>query len=120
MHHRIIGVPAHKIHLVFNRAQDDVNDEFGAVLNYAKREKTCVANPECAIPESEIFDMLAVRKISLEQALEDQTDYKAALRKANEDGDSKAFNKASQALQIQKMAKGTDRQLRRVFELLTA
>ena len=74
------GIPAEKIRLVFNRVDADVADEFAHVVNYVKKEKNATANTDAAIFENELFDALAVKKLTVEALLKDETDYKALLR----------------------------------------
>ncbi len=61
-------------------------EEFGPILNFAKKQKNCIANPDAAIFENELFDMLSVKKITIGDALGDETDYKAKARELGKDG----------------------------------
>jgi len=115
-----LGVPREKIRIAFNRVQDTVSDEFPVILNFATKDKLCIADPDAAIFESEIFNLLSKRKMTLQQALDDQTDYKAAARAARAAGDERAEVRARDDLAIQKMSKSTAKQLRKVLEILTA
>jgi len=114
------GIPAEKIRLVFNRVEADVADEFGPILNYARKNRKCVANPEASIFENELFDMLAIKKISIAEALADETDYKAKARELGKDGDSKLKNHYTDMLVIKSLAKGVNRNLDTVFSALLA
>ncbi len=76
-----MGIDAEKIRIVFNRVEGDVSEEFPYVVAYAKKEKSCIANPDAAIFENELFDALGVKKLTLSALLADETDYKALLRK---------------------------------------
>lgn len=114
-----LGVEASRIALVFNRTQD-VEGDFSDVLNFAKKTGQATANPDCFIPESELFSLLADKKINISQALDDQTDWKSELKAARIADDKKAFQKAADMVAIQKMSKSMDRQLQHVFDLLTA
>lgn len=114
-----LGVDAPRIAIVFNRTSD-VEGEFADVLNFAKQTGKVTANPDGFIPESELFSLLADKKINISQALDDQTDWKAELKAARIADDKKSFQKAVDMVAIQKMSKAMDRQLQHVFELLTA
>lgn len=114
-----LGVEAPRIAIVFNRTSD-VEGEFADVLNFAKQTGKVTANPDGFIPESELFSLLADKKINISQALDDQTDWKAELKAARIADDKKSFQKAVDMVAIQKMSKAMDRQLQHVFELLTA
>lgn len=113
-----IGVTADKIAFVFNRTSD-VDEEFSDVLRFVEKSGIAGANLECFVPESELFTLLADKKINIAQALADQTDWKAQLKSASKDGDKKAFRKAADMVAIQKMSKSMDRQLHHVFDVLT-
>ncbi|WP_223953287.1 StbB family protein, partial [Aeromonas caviae] len=41
-----MGIDAEKIRIVFNRVEGDVSEEFPYVVAYAKKEKSCIANPD--------------------------------------------------------------------------
>ena len=43
-----LGVPPEKIRVLFNRVVKDVHEEFALVLNYARKEKNCIANPDAS------------------------------------------------------------------------
>jgi len=115
-----LGVPREKIRIVFNRVQDSVLDEFPVILNFARKDGLCIADADAAIFEAEIFDLLSKRKMTLQQAIEDESDYKAAARAARAAGDDRAEARARDDQAIQKQAKSTARHLRRVFEIVTA
>jgi MinD-like ATPase involved in chromosome partitioning or flagellar assembly len=112
-----LGVPGERVKFVFNRVTDPVESSFADVLDFAKKTKSAIANPDCVVPESDLFDLMATRKMNIADALLDTTDYKAALKDAKDD--QKAFNKARDGLSIQKQSKALNRQLEYVFGLLT-
>lgn len=119
-----LGVPGEKVHFVFNRVEltQSVEEKFPDVLDFAKKTKHAIANPECYIQESLVFGLMAVQKTNISAVLADQTDYKARVQEAlaSEEGrEGKAWKKASTALQTQKQAKSLDRRMEKVFRLLT-
>jgi CO dehydrogenase nickel-insertion accessory protein CooC1 len=75
-----IGIPKEKIRIVFNRVNDDVDEEFPFVIGRYKKDKDFILNKECAIFENELFDALAVKGLTVDALLSDQTDYKALLK----------------------------------------
>ncbi len=113
------GIPPEKIHLVFNRVDADVKDEFSLVLNYARKEGNCSVNTDAAIFENEVFDMLAVRKLTISAALADETDYKTKLRELGRDGDPKLKSRYLDMHAIKALAKSVNRNLDTVFSILT-
>lgn len=112
------GVPADKISIVFNRVETDVSEEFGPVLTFARKSKSCRADPEAAIFENEIFDLLAVKKLSLPEVLSDETDYRAKAREIGKDGDNKLRTHYTELHVIKSLAKSVNRNLDAVFSIL--
>ncbi|TFW28468.1 StbB family protein [Duganella callida] len=112
------GIPAEKIHLIFNRVESDVAEEFGPVLNFVKKSKSCIANPEAAIFENELFDMLSVKKLAIGDVLADETDYKAKARELGKDGDAKQKSHYSDMHIIKALSKSVNRNLDTVFAAL--
>ena len=115
-----LGVPAEKIHMIFNRVAADmeVEREFATLLEYVKREKICIANPECFVPESDIFNSRAARKLTLAAALADKTDYRALLKEARQAGKTKDFDRYLDLFSVQEQVKDIARQLDRVHQIL--
>ena len=112
------GIPTDKIRVVFNRVEADVAEEFGPILNFAKKQKNCIANPDAAIFENELFDMLSVKKITIGDALGDETDYKAKARELGKDGDAKLKTHYSDMHVIKSLSKSVNRNLDAVFAAL--
>ena len=82
-----LGIPKHKIRVVFNKAEvdDDVEVEFESVIGYAERDKGFVANPKAVIHVNEVFERLKSVGISLGDITADPTDYRSKLREAKDD-----------------------------------
>jgi hypothetical protein len=112
------GIPADKIRVLFNRVEGDVAEEFGPLLNYVKKEKNAIANPDAAIFENELFDLLSVKKLSIGGVLSDDTDYKAKLRELGPEGDAKLKAHYSDLHVIKALAKSVNRNLDTVFSAL--
>lgn len=110
-----LGVPAERIRVVFNRVEESVADEFAPVLAFARKEGLCVANPDAAIFENEVYGMLAIKRIGMSAALADKTDYHAELRGIRRQDDPKRYNHISDMLVIQALARAASRNLDRVF-----
>lgn len=112
-----IGIQPSRIKVVFNRVAADANEEFAAIINFSKRQKTCQADPEAAIFENELFDMLAIKKITIQGALADQTDYKTKAREAK-DADLKTKTHYTDMHVIKSLAKSVNRNLDSVYGTL--
>jgi len=113
------GVPKAKVRVLFNRVDTDPEDEFKQVFAYAKLKKTCIANPEAALFESDIFDMLSAKRMSLGALMADETDYRAAMRTADK-ADKKAYNHMSDMHLLKSLSKPAIRQLDKAFDALFA
>jgi hypothetical protein len=111
------GIPPEKIRLVFNRVDADVAEEFQFVLNYAKKEKNCIANPNVAVFENELFDALAVKKLTIAALLADETDYKAML-KNNPDASAKDRAQWGDLHALKALARSVRRNLDTVYDAL--
>ncbi|ANC47751.1 MULTISPECIES: StbB family protein [Burkholderiales] len=111
------GIPPEKIRIVFNRVEADVADEFTHVLNYAKKEKNCIANTDAAIFENELFDALAVKKLTVDALLSDETDYKAML-KNNPDASAKERSHWGDMHALKALARSVRRNLDAVYDAL--
>ncbi len=111
------GIPPEKIRIVFNRVEADVADEFTHVLNYAKKEKNCTPNTDAAIFENELFDALAVKKLTVDALLSDETDYKAML-KNNPDASAKERSHWGDMHALKALARSVRRNLDAVYDAL--
>ena len=111
------GIPAEKIRLVFNRVNKDVEEEFGHVFRHVAKERNAIANPAAAIYESELFSALAVKKLTIEALIADQTDYKGLLRD-NRDASDKDRNYWGDMFGLRSLARSVQRNLDAVFVVL--
>lgn len=114
-----MGVPRNKIRVLFNRVESSVAEEFSHVCRYAEKERNCIADQRVAVFENEIFDLLNSRQLTIAAALQDSNDYKAMLRGLGADGDPKLRSLYCDMLAIKSLAVGVNRQLDRVFGILT-
>lgn len=112
-----LGIPPEKIRIIFNRVNEDVSAEFPTILGL-KSLNLCVVNPDAAIYENEIFDMLSTKKLTMEAVMTDPVDYKAKLREIGRDGDprQRAFFEDMHA--IKALAKPMNRQFDRAYQAL--
>lgn len=112
-----IGVPAERVRVLFNRIDADVKEEFAAIFGYARQAGSFVANPEAAVFENEVFDLLANKRTTITEILADTRNYRQELREANRD-DEKAVKHLSDMHALQSLARPVDRQLDRTFNAL--
>jgi hypothetical protein len=114
-----LGVPANKIRLLFNRVKSSVENEFHILLNYVGKNNNATANTDAAIFENELFDALAVKKISIEDLINDTTDYKTLLHD-DKTADPKQRAYWSDMFELKALARSVDRDLDGVYAALFA
>lgn len=110
-------IPAERIRILFNRVDSDVLDEFAAIFGYARQAKGFIANPEAAIFETHVFDLLASKRITIAEILADGTDYRQQIREADPD-DLELLDRLSDLHAVQAEAKPINRQLDHAFTAL--
>lgn len=123
---RAFGVPASRIHVVFNMVEvRDLEESleqatlrsFPELFAIVKAEKNCVANPRAALRKSNIFDHLARTRKTLAEALNDQTDYAAAFKEAA--SDPQEFARVKNAFGAQRLAKVLAADCKTLYDLVT-
>ena len=112
-----LGVPAHRVRVIFNRVDSDVVDEFAAIFGYALQTRSFVANPEALVFENEVFDLLANKRTTITEVLADNNDYRQQLREADRN-DTARIAHLSDHHALQSLARPVDRQLDRAFSAL--
>lgn len=109
-----MGVPPNKLRILFNRVESSVDDEFGILLNYVGKNNNATVNTHAAIFENELFDLLAIKKLSIEKLLADKKDYKALLRD-NKEADTKQRSHWSDMFGLMALARNVNRNLDMVY-----
>lgn len=113
------GVPREKIKVIFNRVADDVEQEFPKILSFAKKEKLCIVDTEAAIYDNEVFNLMALYNRTIDQALKDETDYKAlAMQEKNNGNNSNKITRMTDMHVIKLGAKPLSRNLDAAFKVL--
>lgn len=115
-----IGVDKDRIRLVFNRVEDlsSIDSDFQLVVNYHLAQGTFRLNRDAAIQESDLFNQLSTYQTTVQAILEDQTDYRAEMRKV--DRASRKFMELSDKALMQRQAIKVDRELKAVYYALFA
>jgi hypothetical protein len=114
-----LGVPPEKILLLFNRVDSSVEEEFHILLNYVGKNNNATVNTQAAIYENELFDLLAIKKLSIDKLLNDPKDYKTLLREKKEaEQKQRAFWAEMFGLKL--LAKGVNKNLDSVYAALFA
>ncbi|MGZ8238103.1 MAG: hypothetical protein ACXWTY_09560 [Methylobacter sp.] len=114
-----LGVTANRIRLLFNRVESSVEDEFQILLKQVSKKNNATVNTQAAIFENELFDVLAVKKMSIADLLGDPTDYKALLRE-NKDADPKQRAYWGDRLGLKALSRSVNRNLDAVYAALFA
>lgn len=113
------GVDRERIRVLFNRVDLHAREEFSPIFGFELMSQTFLANPEAHIPESEVFDLLANRRLPIKAIVDDKVDYRQQLRDANPD-DEEELERLSDLIALQSLARPVDRQLDRAFAALFA
>jgi hypothetical protein len=110
-----MGVPPHKICVVFNLVEpgQDVEAVFEPVFNFVHTTGLCTADPRTVIYKNDVFALLRASGQSVTDVLADTTDFKAQIREAT-DPDTKLA--LAERLSVKRLAVGVNRNLDAVFE----
>lgn len=105
-----IGVPSHKIKLIFNKTIRDVDAEFPELLSYLsthKKRYECDYTTDAVVYSHDSFSKLSTRKMSLDAIMKDKTDYKSQLRSLDkgDKGYQKEYDRLFDMIALQKTAK---------------
>jgi hypothetical protein len=112
-----LGVPPEKIRLLFNRVETSVEEEFNILLNYVGKNNNATVNTHAAIYENELFDLLAIKKLSIDKLLNDPKDYKSLLRE-KKDAEPKQRVFWAEMFGLKLLAKGVNKNLDSVYAAL--
>ena len=112
-----LGVPAEKIRLLFNRVDSSVEEEFHILLNYVGKNNNATVNTQAAIYENGLFDLLAIKKLSIDKLLNDPKDYKSLLRE-KKDAEPKQRAFWAEMFGLKLLAKGVNKNLDSVYAAL--
>ena len=112
-----LGVPAHRICVVFNlvEPQQDVETIFAPILKFADAQQMCMVNPEAVIHKNDVFGLLRGTGESLADVLADPTDFKAQI-KSTTDPDKRL--KLAERQSIKRLAVGVNKNMDTVFALV--
>ncbi|WP_169295553.1 StbB family protein [Advenella sp. EE-W14] len=112
-----LGVERKRIQVLFNRVDGPVEDDFLAILTYAEKTGEFIANPEVAVFENDVFELLAEQRTTIADVLADKTDYRQKLREADRKN-KKLINQLTNMHSLQALAKPVNRQLDKTFMAL--
>lgn len=112
-----LGVDSGRIHVLFNRVEGAVEDDFLPLLVYAQKSGEFVANTEVVIFENDVFELLSEQRTTIGDVLADTTDYRQQLRQADRNN-KKQISHLSNMHTLQALARPVNRQLDRAFNAL--
>ena len=114
-----LGVPAKKIHVVFNKVEledaSDVARMFSTIFGLHAETKCFTLRPDAVIFRNEIFERLHILKKNVSEIVADETDYRAMLREAKGDD---AIAQAIGMISAQRLAKSAHKNLDDVYKTL--
>jgi hypothetical protein len=110
-----LGVPAHKIYVVFNLVEPGLDTEatFEPIFNFVDATKLCTADPQAVIYKNEVFALIRNSGESLSDVVNDTTDFKAAIKNASNSSEKLAL---AERLSVRRLAVGVNQNLDSVFE----
>lgn len=110
-----LGVPAHKIFVLFNLVEpgQEVETIFEPIFNFVDKFHLCMTDPEAVIYKNEVFALLRGRGQSLADVVHDQTDLKAAIKNSQDPAEKVAL---AEKLSIRRLAIGVNKNLDEVFD----
>jgi len=114
-----LGVPAKKIRVVFNKVGlDDAGNVprlFGPLFGFHDVDHSFTLRPDAVLFSNEVFERLRPLKKTVAEVVADETDYRAMLREAKDEG-GKA--RAVSMISAQRLARSANKNLDDVFRVL--
>ncbi len=113
-----MGVPAHKIRVVFNALEhnETIEDDFEAICALGNGQ-FFELRPQAVLMYNEVYDRIKGTGQTLTEVVRDDTDYKAVIRAATTQAERHA---AAAKLAIRRLAYGAQDNLDQVYAALTA
>ncbi|WP_312261166.1 StbB family protein [Limnohabitans sp.] len=110
-----LGVPAHKIFVVFNLVEPglDVEATFEPIFNFVDAMHLCMADPQAVIYKNDVFGLIRNSGDSLSDVVNDTTDFKSAIKNATDPEEKLAL---AEKLSVRRLAVGVNQNLDAVFE----
>lgn len=110
-----LGVPAHKIFVVFNLVEPglDVEATFEPIFNFVDAMHLCMTDPQAVIYKNDVFALIRNSGDSLSDVVNDNTDFKAAIKNATDPAEKLAL---AEKLSVRRLAVGVNQNLDAVFE----
>ena len=112
------GVDKRKIKIVFNRVHKDVEKEFQILMKFFQKNPEFKYNLSCAVIENELFDMLSVKKTSIQEILDDTTDYRSMFREKTTDENKRQKSQSIDIFVTRSLAKTVKKNLDDVYASL--
>jgi hypothetical protein len=109
------GIPSEKIKLIFNRVEQDIESEFSYILKYLNTRKIKIDFAE--IKESELFDLMAIKNLTIDKILNDPNDYKKMI-KENPQASDKEKHEWADKYSLKALSKSVVKNLDEAFESL--
>lgn len=110
-----LGVPAHKIFVVFNLVEPglDVEATFEPIFNFVDAMHLCMTDPQAVIYKNDVFGLIRNSVDSLSDVVNDTTDFKSAIKSATDPAEKLAL---AERLSVRRLAIGVNQNLDAVFD----
>lgn len=111
-----LGVPAHKIRVLFNKVEigEDVESSFQSIFEFAE-DGFCTIRPGAVLHENEIYARLNGTSADLREIASDETDWKAKIRETE---DPEKRRQYAQAIAVRRLSVGVVAEHDAVFAAL--
>jgi hypothetical protein len=88
-----IGIPASKLRIVFNQVEDDADlrRKFEPLLSFIRAHSFAQTSTQCRLGANEVYERVKGTQTSLADLAADETDYKAAIAKAEDTAEKVAL-----------------------------
>jgi len=112
-----LDIPKSSLRVVLNQAaeEDDYQKIFRPIIDFC--DENDVSYSKSVVVENELYDMLKNSDDTIDNLLEDKTDYKAAIADSDDAGEKQMF---ARKIAKKRLAKGVGKQLDKVYESVVA
>lgn len=115
-----LGVERERIRIVANKIRRKPEDEVYKIIRFAEKERLCVFHPQAYILLSNIYDHLMRKRLTIDEAIADPTDYEALAQQAFENHDDAQMSQYMNRIMIRRLAPTAKRNLDQAYDAIFA
>lgn len=115
-----LGMPKDSLRMVLNKAKigKRMDAQYQVLFNHKRRNPDFPLNPECYLPESQVFRALHESGQSFQEALDDKTEYESRVHEAELNGDTSTAVALGRKAFAQMLAAGMEEYFDNAFKEL--